>query len=141
MTLDDYIKQLERTLLRIQELEKEIETLRIQKEQLEKENQALKMKLLFYENPNTPPSARKLQKVDKTSPEKIPVPKKRGAPNGHKGATRPTKEPDETTEVIADHCEKCDSPNIEKLENCEISIIEDLPPPQKIKTTQYIVFF
>ncbi len=54
-----------------------------------------------------------------------------------KGATRPTKEPEETKEVIADHCEKCDSSNIEKLEKCEISIIEDLPPPQKIKTIQY----
>jgi hypothetical protein len=37
------------------------------------------------------------------------TPKKRGAPIGHKGANRPTKEPDKTEEVIADHCEKCNS--------------------------------
>jgi len=124
-----YIRQLEETLHRNQELEKENETLK-------KENEELKKRLLYYENPNTPPSARKLQKADK-KPENIPIPKKRGAPKGHKGATRPTKEPDDTKEVIAVHCEKCDSHNIEKMENCEISIIEDIPPPQKIKTTQY----
>ncbi len=64
-------------------------------------------------------------------------PKKRGAPNGHKGATRPTKEPIEIKDVVADHCEKCNSGNIEKQEKCETIVIEDLPPPQKIKTTQY----
>ncbi len=93
--------------------------------------------MLFYENPNTPPSERTIQKADKTSTENIPVPKKRGAPIGHKGATRPTKEPENTKEVIADHCEKCNSPNIEKLDKCETSIIEDMPPPQKITITQY----
>lgn len=129
MKSQKYIRQLEETLHRNQELEKE-------NENLKKENEELKKRLLYYENPNTPPSARQLKKADKEQ-ENIPIPKKRGAPNGHKGATRPTKEPDDTKEVIADHCEKCDSPNIEKLEKCEISIIEDLPPPQKIKTTQY----
>ena len=129
MKSQKYIRQLEETLHRNQELEKE-------NENLKKENKELKKRLLYYENPNTPPSARQLQKADRKS-ETIPNPKKRGAPNGHKGATRPTKEPDDTKEVIADHCEKCDSPDIEKLEKCEISIIEDIPPPQKIKTTQY----
>jgi transposase len=125
----NYIKQLEETLQRNQELEKENEILK-------KENEELKNRLLFYENPNTPPSARQLQKTDK-KPETIPIPKKRGAPNGHKGATRPTKEPDEIIDVIADHCEKCNSSNIEKQKECETSVIEDLPPPQKIRVTQY----
>lgn len=137
MTIDDYIKELEETLLRIQELEKQNEELRKQKEQLEKDNEELKKRLLFYENPNTPPSARKIQNADKTSTKNIPLPKKRGAPNGHKGATRPIKEPDEIKDVIADHCEKCNSSNIEKQDKCETVVIEDLPPPQKIKTTQY----
>jgi len=136
LKIDDYIRKLEETLQRIQELEKQNEYLSKQKEQLEKENEDLKKRLLFYENPNTPPSARKIQKTE-NSTENIPVHKKRGAPNGHKGATRPTKEPDEIIDVIADHCEKCNSSNIEKQDNCQTSVIEDLPPPQKIKTTQY----
>jgi len=81
----DYIRQLEETLKRNQELEEENETLK-------KENEALKKRLLFYENPNTPPSARQMKKAD-DKPENTPIPKKRGAPNGHKGATRPTKNP------------------------------------------------
>jgi transposase len=125
----DYIRQLEETLQRNQELEKEIENLK-------KENEDLKKRLLYYENPNTPPSARQLKKDDK-KPENITIPKKRGAPNGHKGGCRQKKEPDEITDVIADHCEKCNSSNIERQEECETSIIEDLPPPQKIKVTQY----
>jgi transposase len=132
----DYIGQLEETLKRNQELEKENKELINKTERLEKENEELKKRLLFYENPNTPPSARQLKKADK-KPENISIPKKRGAPNGHKGATRPTKEPDEIIDVIADHCEKCGGSNIVKLDKCETSVIEDLPPPQKIKTTQY----
>ncbi|MDW7726830.1 MAG: IS66 family transposase, partial [Candidatus Methanoperedens sp.] len=137
MTPDDYFKKLEETILRNQELEKEIKELKQQKELLEKENEDLKKRLLYYENPNTPPSARQIEKAGKTQTENIPVPKKRGAPIGHKGATRPTKEPEDTKEVIADHCEKCNSPNIEKLNTCETSIIEDMPPPQKITTIRY----
>jgi len=131
VTPDDYFNQLEITILRNQELEKE-------NEELKKENEDLKKRLLFYENSNTPPSARQLEKAAKPPTENIPIPKKRGAPIGHKGATRPTKEPDRTEEVIADHCEKCNSTNIEKLDTCETSIIEDMPPPQKITRTRYI---
>jgi hypothetical protein len=137
LTPADYYKKLEDTILQNQELEKEIKELKQQKELLEKENEDLKKKLLFYENPNTPPSARQIEKAGKTSNENIPVPKKRGAPIGHKGATRPIKEPEDTVEVVADNCEKCNSPNIEKLETCETSIIEDMPPPQKITRKRY----
>ena len=84
MTIDDYIRKLEDTLLRIQELEIQNEYLSKQKEQLEKENEDLKKRLLFYKNPNTLPSARKIQTTNKTSAENLPVPKKRGAPNGLK---------------------------------------------------------
>ena len=138
MTTDDYYKKLEDTILQNQELEKEIKELKQQKELLEKENEDLKKRLLYYENTNTPPSARQLEKGSKTSNENIPVPKKRGAPIGHKGATRPTKEPEKTEEVIADHCENCNSPNIEKLDTYETSIIEDMPAPQKITRIRYI---
>jgi len=130
LTPDDYFKQLEEKILRNKELEKE-------NEELKKENEDLKKRLLYYENPNTPPSTRQIEKTGKTQTENIPVPKKRGAPIGHKGATRPTKEPSETKEVIADHCENCNSPNIEKLGTCESSVIEDMPPPQKITRKRY----
>jgi transposase len=135
---DDYYKKLEDTILQNQELEKELKELKQQKELLEKENEYLKKRLLYYENPNTPPSARQIEKPVQTPTEIIPIPKKRGAPIGHKGATRPTKEPEKTEEVIADHCEKCNSPSIEKLDTCETSIIEDMPPPQKVTRIRYI---
>jgi transposase len=138
LTTRNYIRQLEETIIRNQELEKENQELKTKTELLEKENAELKKRLLFYENSNTPPSARQIKKADKTLDENIPVPKKRGAPKGHKGATRPTNEPDEIIDVISDHCENCGSSNIEKQENCETSVIEDIPPPQKIKTIQYI---
>ncbi|MDP2841273.1 MAG: hypothetical protein Q8O17_03225 [Candidatus Methanoperedens sp.] len=148
MTPQNYIRQLEENIIQLTaekkaslqrslDLEIETEKLKKEKKQLEKENEELKKRLLFYENSNTPPSARTIKKADKTSTEDIPIPKKRGAPNGHKGATRPTKEPDEIIDVISDHCEKCGSSNIEQQEKYETSVIEDIPPPQKIKTTQY----
>ncbi len=148
MTSQDYIRQLEETIIQLTaekeaslqrslDLEIVAEKLKKEKEQLEKENEYLKKRLLYYENPNTPPSARQIEKPDKTQTENIPSPKKRGAPNGHKGATRPTKEPDETKEVISDHCENCGSTNVEKQDKCETSVIEDIPPPQKVKTTRF----
>jgi len=130
----EYIQQLED---KISQLTAERDASFKRNQELEKEIETLRKRLHLYENPHTPPSAKKIQKADKPSSENIPVPKKRGAPNGHKGATRPTKEPDEIIDVIADHCEKCNSSNIEKQDKCETAVIEDLPPPQKIKTTQY----
>jgi len=63
--------------------------------------------------------------------------RKRGAPKGHKGATRPTPLPDETKNVVASACEKCGGSNLEPLNSVVKSIIEDLPPPEEIKITQY----
>lgn len=133
MTPDNYIKHLEEIIIQLT-TEKDASLQRIQ--ELEKANEELKKRLRFYENPHTPPSANKLQNA-KPSTEICPTPKKRGAPNGHRGATRATKEPDEVVDVIADQCEKCGSSKIEKKESCEKSVIEDMPPPQKIKITQY----
>ena len=100
------------------------------------ENDKLRNKLHFYENPHTPPSVTTLKKNDAES--KIDsTPKKRGAPKGHRGATRPTPIPDETKDIIAEHCEKCGSPNLKVLDSVEKTVIEEMLPPKEIKTTQY----
>ncbi len=89
-----------------------------------KENIAMRKKLAFYENPHTPPSARVLaDNIPQEAPKKS---KKRGAPEGHKGATRQTKEPRETITVTANVCENCKGPNLQVLSRKEESVIEDL---------------
>lgn len=122
----DFIKELEENIIRQQLLI----------EELEKENLELKKKLAFYEGPHTPPSIETLKKKKKVMKEESPD-KKRGAPKGHRGATRPTPVPDEIIEVTASHCEKCGCSNLEPLDGVEKSVIEDIPPPQKIKITQF----
>ena len=114
----------QKLLLRIQELEERIV-------ELEKENAALRAKLARYENPHTPSSARRFKDEAKLSGSK-----KRGAPKGHRGATRPKPEPDEVVEVTAEHCEACGSKDLE-VEGVDATVIEDIPPPPKIKVVQY----
>lgn len=63
---------------------------------------------------------------------------KKGAPKGHKGSTRQTPEPDEIIDIKADFCEDCNSSDLE-IEDMESITIEDIPPPPKIKVTQYNV--
>jgi len=140
--MTSYIEQLQETILQITAerdsalaLAKKIEQKNLS---LEKENKKLKARLLFYQNPHTPSSARKLTSPKKKRETKgTSNPKKRGAPKGHRGATRPTPFPINTENVIADECEICGSPNIESSEQIKKTIIEDLPPPQEIKVTQY----
>ena len=81
-------------------------------QELEKENNELKKALAYFDNSDTPPSARKfpVKKMDKSNSMK-----KRGAPKGHRGATRPRLIPDEIKEVINNQCEKCASWNLEDL--------------------------
>ena len=107
----------------IQQLEETIIKLTQENMELKMENQKLRNKLAFYENPHTPSSARKLPKK---GVEKKPEKKKRGAPKGHKGATRPKPEPQDVIEVVADECEKCGSHNIEDSEKIRKRIIEDI---------------
>lgn len=118
-----------------EELEGRIISLIEENMELKIENQRLRNKLAFYDNPHTPSSARKLLK--KTD-EKKPGKKKRGAPKGHKGATRPKPEPDITINVKADQCENCGSHNIVDLEKIKQRIIEDiLSSVQTIQATQF----
>jgi transposase len=121
----------------IQQLEEKIQILQTLNEKLLQENEDLKNRLHYYENPHTPPSENTLKKQEKESLQPDPLPKKRGAPNGHKGATRPKKQPEEFKDVINQKCEKCGSENIQKQEKSVEKVIEDLQPPPKPKIIQY----
>jgi transposase len=102
-------------------------------EQLLKENEALRRKLSRYENPNVPPSQR---------PKKNKKPKngdsKRGAPVGHRGATRPTPEPDEEITVTAPECPKCHKDPGDP-QGFEVKSITETPKPVQPKTTRFVV--
>lgn len=130
-----YIEQLE---TRVKEFEKKLKWYK----QRDAEQQAriveLEKRLQMYENPHTPPSAKKLFERKDQDAEKSEELKKRGAPTGHRGATRLKPEPDEIVDVVAQECEQCGSQNIQDLNGKEKNTIEDLPPPQKIKVTQFI---
>ena len=125
--------------LRIKELEERVAELekdnavqaKIIAEQT-KQIEELKAKLARYENPHTPPSAQRYKKESKSNNSS----KKRGAPNGHRGATRQTPEPDRVVEVTADQCDHCGSTNLEEC-GVEKQVIEEIPPPPKIEVIQF----
>jgi transposase len=118
--VESYIRELEST---IGKLTGEIETLR-------NENESLKKKLLLYENPHTPPSLQPFR------PKAENPPGKRGAPAGHKGAIRVSGKPDEIIHVSMEKCPKCSHP-LESPIRMEKKTIFDIPPPQKVKVTEY----
>ena len=120
MNSDEYILQLENT----------VEKLMTENETLRGENESLKKKLLLYENPHTPPS-RQMIRPKITNP-----PGKRGAPRGHKGATRVLGEPDEIIHVSMEICPNF-SHALETPIRTEKKTIFDIPPPQKVKVTEY----
>jgi len=97
----------------------------------------LERKLVFYENSDTPPSARKFPKNKKQGGKKAGKDRKRGAPKGHKGATRCKPEPDIAIDVIADECECCGSRNIQDLDELKKRIIEDFLRSQETYFIQY----
>ena len=120
MNSDEYIMQLEST----------VERLATENETLRGENESLKKRLLLYENPHTPPS-RQMFKPQVTNP-----PGKRGAPQGHKGATRVLDKPDEIIHVTAESCPDCSHP-LDSPIRTEKRTIFDIPPPQRVKVTEY----
>ena len=136
---NEYINDLEKEIIQAIEqrdkAENKVEKLEKIKEELEMENKILKNRLAFFVNPHTPSSARK---IPKQNHEKKPEKKKRGAPKGHKGATRPKPKPEITIEVKADKCENCGSHNIEDMNIIKHRIIEDIQTSaQTLQTTQF----
>lgn len=63
-------------------------------------------------------------------------PGKRGAPKGHKGATRVLGEPDEIIHVSTEKCPNC-SHILGSPIRTEKKTIFDIPPPREIKVTEY----
>jgi len=112
LTPEQFILELEQTIIR----------LIAERDAAIKRVQELEKKLAFYENPHTPPSQETLKK-------KIPeenIQKKRGAPVGHRGATRETPTPEETVVVPpAKICPKCGKNPGESMDT-EEQIVEEL---------------
>ncbi|TAL62017.1 MAG: hypothetical protein EPN85_03500 [Bacteroidetes bacterium] len=84
-------------------------------EALEKENNELRKKceelekrLMVYENPHIPSSKHVIREVKIKHP-----PKKRGSPEGHKGATRKRPEPNNIVELKPKSCPNCDECNFD----------------------------
>ena len=63
-------------------------------------------------------------------------PGKRGAPLGHKGATKVLGDPDEAIHVSTETCPECSHVLGSPLRT-EKKTMFDMPPPQKIKVTEY----
>jgi len=116
----DYINQLETT----------VELLTNENAKLREENEALRKRLIMYENPHTPPSLQLFR------PKPVNPEGKRGAPMGHKGATKVLGEPDEVIHVSEEKCPECSHPLGSPIRT-EKKTIFDIPPPQKIKVTEY----
>jgi len=134
MNKNNYIKQLEDTILQIS-IERDDALERVK--DLEKKLNKVTNKLKIYENPHTPPSIQTIKKKEENKSSKTDrTLKKRGAPKGHRGATRKKPEPDEIQHVTVKNCPKCNK-KLGKPIRTETKIVEDLPPPQKIKVTQF----
>ncbi len=105
--------------------------------ELEKENAELKKLVAFLTSPHIS-SSKKLIKEKKDETEKEP-PKKRGAPEGHEGATRMKPVPDETIYLKPISCpkKKCNSRKIRIVKEHK-KIVEDI---EIIKKTREIHSF
>jgi len=116
----------------IRKLESKIQNLEKENKELKEKINNLEKRLRLYENPHTPSSQRRFKGGSKGNTPRG----KRGAPRGHKGATRKILEPDEVISVTIDQCPFCGC-NPGEPKEIETAIIEELPPPRKIKVTQY----
>jgi transposase len=101
-------------------------------EKLKKRLNELENKLRQYENPHTPPSQRRFKGGFRVNTGY----NKRGAPQGHYGATRQVSEPDEVISITSKECPFCGGDPGESKE-IVTSFIEELPPPRKIKVIKY----
>jgi len=131
-----YIEQLEQ---KIKEFEEKLKWYKQKDAEQQAQIAELEKKLAYYENPHAPPSARKLSEGKASDAKQTDEMGKRGAPKGHRGATRPKPEPDEIVDVVDGECRRCGSHNLEEVEEKETRTIEDFVPVQKkIKVTSFV---
>ncbi|MCB0290028.1 MAG: IS66 family transposase [Calditrichaeota bacterium] len=114
----------------------QIDLLQQQVAMLTKRVDELEKRLARYENPHTPPSQQQ-DDADKSSSKTSKKGRRPGGVVGHKGATRPIADPDETMEVVAEHCPNCNGTHFELTET-EERIIEDIIPARH-KVTRFII--
>lgn len=118
---------------RLAQLENEILELRKENQQLRQQVQELQVKLLQYENPNTPSSKKRFKEKKDDEGEKP-----RGRPPGAEGSTRPTPEPTETIEVKEDKCPHCHS-LLGLPAFIESKVIEELPAPVALRIIRFLI--
>lgn len=129
LSKDDLIDIIFRQQEQIDLLRQEVVVLKEQVTSLEK-------RLARYENPHTPPSQQ--QDADsKALPKAKQKGKRPGGVVGHKGATRPVADPDETVQAKAESCPDCHGTRFE-LTHTEEQIIEDIIPARH-KVTRFII--
>jgi len=110
--------------------EKRLNALEQENSELKQKITKLENKLRKYENPHTPPSQQRFKK--RTSKKHQG---KRGAPKGHRGATRRTPKPDEIIPVTTNMCPCCGQYPGDAI-SLETVTIEEIPPPQKVTIKQ-----
>ena len=124
---------------RIADLESTVENLLAENAEipaLRKQVTELKRELCFYKNPNTPPSQQRIK--PKKGADRSKGSKKRGAPVGHRGATRVMPTPNRHVPVSADQCTQCGSGNIEELEGeVDVKVREDIEEPSEPVVTAF----
>lgn len=117
---------------RVRELEAENALLKSTVEKYEKRIEELERRLLAYENAHTPPSRR-------YKPRQPPVEGgKRGAPDGHDGATRSTPAPTLQVEHKLDRCQHCQGMLGRPYDKLSY-LVEEVPEPRPIEVTEHIL--
>ncbi len=99
---------------------------------LEMHVENLEKKLLFYENPHTPPSKSRKKPPRKESSGKL------GAPKGHPKYEREEPEPTGSVEYSEDTCPKCKSKLGSPFKTDRI-IEEEIPEPQPVEVIEHLV--
>jgi len=101
-------------------------------EAAEKSIKELERRLLAYENAHTPPSQRYKPRLPPSEDTK------RGAPEGHKGATREDPDPTLRVELVKETCDHCKARLPEPFW-VERKIVEEIPLPQPVEVTEYLI--